>query len=224
MNHKELNEKNSIFDCLFTAQEIEKRKELWKVLCDDFFSKFINRADTVVDLGAGYCEFINNIKCRKKIAVDLNRHPKKYANDDVEVIISPATTVAQIEDNFADVVFTSNFWEHMRDREEMKRTLIEVKRILKPSGKLIILQPNIRYSYKVYWDFFDHIIPLSHKSMEEILRFMGFKIKYIQPKFLPYSTKSKWPQSAFLVKLYLKMPFLHYIFGKQMVIVAEKGD
>jgi len=224
MEERDIKEEESIFDGLFTPEEIKKRKGLWKVLCDDYFSKFIAKTDTVVDLGAGYCEFINNIKCDRKIAVDLNSHPKQYAEDDVEVIISPATSIAQIRDGYADVVFSSNFWEHMRDRKEMKKALSEVKRILKPSGKLIILQPNIRYSYKEYWDFFDHIIPLSHKSMEEILLFMGFKINYLKPKFLPYSTKSRWPQNAFLVKVYLKLTFLHYFLGKQMVIVAEKKE
>lgn len=224
MQKIEIKEEGSIFDGLFTPEEIKKRKGLWKVLCDDYFSKFVTKTDTVIDLGAGYCEFINNIQCGRKIAVDLNRHPKKYAEDDVEVIISPATSISQITDGYADVVFTSNFWEHMKDREEMKKTLREVKRILKSSGKLIILQPNVRYSYKVYWDFFDHIIPLSHKSMEEILLYMGFKINYIKPKFLPYSTKSRWPQSAFLVKIYLKFSLLHHLLGKQMVIVAEKKE
>src|SRR2546425_1038832 len=33
----------------------------------------------------------------------------------------------------------------------------------------LVLQPNIRYAFKVYWDFFDHNLPLSHASMLEAL-------------------------------------------------------
>ncbi len=224
MQEKEITEKGSIFDGLFTPEEIKRRKGLWRVLCDDYFSKFISDTDTVVDLGAGYCEFINNISCGEKIAVDLNSHPQKFANNDVEVIISPAASISKLSNECANVVFTSNFWEHMKDRDEMKNVLREVRRILKPQGKLIILQPNIRYCYNLYWDFFDHIIPLSHKSMEEVLVFMGFKINLLKPKFLPYSTKSRLPQNALLVKIYLKVSFLHYLLGKQMIVVAEKKE
>ena len=212
----------SIFEGLFTPEEIEKRKVLWKILCRDFFEKYIKENDTLLDLGAGYCEFINNVRCGKKVAVDLNTHALQYANNDVKVIISKGTSIPEISDESVDVVFASNFWEHMRDREELKQTLKEVRRIIKRDGRLIILQPNIRYCYKLYWDFFDHIIPLSHKSMEEILKYMGFKILYIKPKFLPYSTKSRWPKHPIFVKTYLKIPILHYIFGKQMLVIAGK--
>ncbi|MBI5376049.1 MAG: methyltransferase domain-containing protein [Candidatus Schekmanbacteria bacterium] len=212
----------NIFADLFTPEEIEKRKNLWKILCRDFFEKFIKKDDVVLDLGAGYCEFINNVRCGKKYAVDQHTHPQKYANSDVKVIISNSSSITEIEDESIDVVFVSNFWEHMRDRDELKATLREVRRMMKKDGRLIVLQPNIRYCYKLYWDFFDHVIPLSHKSMEEILKFMGFRIEYLKPKFLPYSTKSRYPKHPFFVKTYLKLPFLHYIFGKQMVVVAGK--
>jgi len=86
----------------------------------------------------------------------------------------------------------------------------------------MILQPNIRYAYKEYWDFFDHYIPLSHKSLIEVLQMVGFRIDKVLPQFLPYTTKNKIPKNVILVKLYLKLPFIWKLIGKQMFILARK--
>lgn len=86
----------------------------------------------------------------------------------------------------------------------------------------MILQPNIRYAYKEYWDFFDHHIPLSDKSLIEVLQIVGFRIEQVLPKFLPYTTKIKIPEKPFLVKVYLKIPSIWKIMGKQMFILGRK--
>jgi hypothetical protein len=43
---------------------------------------------TVLEIGAGYCEFINSIRAKRKVAFDLNRDIKKFAKDSVEVVIA----------------------------------------------------------------------------------------------------------------------------------------
>ena len=120
----------------------------------------------------------------------------------------------------------SNFLEHLRTREDILRTLREIYRILKTGGRVLVLQPNIRYAYKEYWDFFDHHIPLSDNSLAEALQIEGFDIEKVIPRFLPYTTKSSIPQNTFLIKLYLKLPVAWKIMGKQAFVVARKtvGD
>jgi SAM-dependent methyltransferase len=215
----------SLFDDMFSESLMRERRGLWKVLCSSFFQRYIDPTDTVLDLGAGFCEFINHIECGKKVAVDIHEHPKRFADPNVEVLIGRGNALSKLlngED--VDAVFLSNFLEHMRDKEELKDTLEEIRKVLKPGGKLLILQPNIRYGYKLYWDFFDHHIPLSHKSLEEILRYVGFEIVEMRPRFLPWTTKSRLPKKPFLVKLYLKLPPLHLLMGKQMFVFARKGE
>ena len=48
----------------------EKRNKIWKILCKHFFQKMINRKDTLMDIGAGYCEFINNINIDKYVVYE----------------------------------------------------------------------------------------------------------------------------------------------------------
>ncbi|MCX5634459.1 MAG: hypothetical protein NTW55_01260 [Planctomycetota bacterium] len=104
----------------------------------------------------------------------------------------------------------------------MLKTLSDVFSLLKTGGTLIILQPNIRYAYKVYWDFFDHNIPLSDRSIVEALLLTGFKVDRLIPRFLPYTTKSKIPQNTFLVKAYLKIPLVWKLLGKQMLVICHR--
>src|SRR4051812_44051716 len=97
----------------FPTRELQQKQIIWKVLCQEFFQDFIKPGDYVIDIGAGYCEFINNINCAKKIAIDINPDTKKFADDNVEIV---ATTSINIPNKFngkADIVFMSNFLEHL---------------------------------------------------------------------------------------------------------------
>jgi hypothetical protein len=83
-----------------------------------------------------------------------------------------------------------------------------------------VLQPNIRYAYREYWDFLDHQLALSHVSMAEALALSGFRVVEMVPRFLPFSTKSALPSWPSLVRLYLRVPLAHRLLGKQMFVVA----
>lgn len=214
---------SNIFENMFSEKLLKQRMDLWRVLCSSFFQHYVEPEDTVLDLGAGFCEFINTIQCKKKIAVDLNEHTQTFANPGIEVITGKASHLSGLLKRGAiDVVFSSNFFEHLESKDELKKTLLEIRKVLKPQGKLLILQPNIRYAYKVYWDFYDHHIPLSHKSLEEIISHIGLDIVELKPKFLPWTTKSKIPRHPLLVKLYLKLKPVQFLMGKQLFLYARK--
>jgi ubiquinone/menaquinone biosynthesis C-methylase UbiE len=199
-----------------------RRDRIWKTLCGSFFQAFVRENDTVLDIGAGYCEFINNIKCAKKYAVDLNEDTPAFANPDVSVLAFPSTDLSCFADLTFDVVFMSNFLEHLASKSDLLKTLSEIYRILKRRGQIMILSPNIRYAGKEYWDFFDHCLPLSHKSLLEALRLAGFQVELMIPRFLPFTTKSRIPQKSFLIKAYLKLPLAWKWIGKQYFVVGCK--
>jgi ubiquinone/menaquinone biosynthesis C-methylase UbiE len=211
-----------IYTTRFLHEELPQKNEIWKVICQTFFSRFVPPTATVVDIGAGYCEFINNIDCQKKIAIDLNPDVKKFAHPTVTVINESCLAMHSLADNSVDVVFMSNFLEHLLNKQQVFETLQEAKRILTIGGKLLILQPNIRFLPHNYWDFFDHHTPLSDRSLVEVLESLEMKIVKCYPRFLPYTTKSKLPKGSFWVKLYLHSPWIWPLLGKQAFIVAEK--
>jgi SAM-dependent methyltransferase len=200
-----------------------KRAAMWRILCRVVLQRYVAPTDVVVDLGAGFCELINSIRCGIKIAVDSNPSLRQYAAPDVQLVVGDIPAVlTDIEAASAHVVFCSNFFEHLRDKDAVLEVLAAIRRLLMPGGRLIIIQPNIRYAYKEYWDFFDHHVALSHSSLSEALQLSGFAIEELRPRFLPYTTKSRLPQAAWLVRLYLACPPAQWLLGKQMLVVARK--
>ncbi len=212
---------SNLYKNRFKEKELEEKYKIWKVLYHNFLYKFISETDIVLDLAAGYCEFINNISCAKKIALDLNTDIQKFADKNVQIIISDASNI-KLENNSVDVCFISNFFEHMPTKNAILNVLNECYRVLKINGKIIILQPNIKYVKGAYWDFFDHVLPLTDKSLKEALLLSNFSISKVIPKFLPYTTKSKIPKKLFFIKTYLNIPFLWNFFGKQSLLIGIK--
>lgn len=208
----------------FPQHELAHKQAIWKVLCRRFFNLYVQPTDTVVDMGAGYCEFINNIDAARRIAVDLNPEVARFAGPGVRIINQPCTAIRELPDSSADVVFMSNFLEHLPSKQAVLETFQEARRLLTGHGCVIVLQPNIRFLYDEYWDFFDHHTALSDRSLVEGLQLAGFEPEVIIPRFLPYTTKSRLPQAPWLVGLYLRVPLAWRVLGKQALVVARKAD
>jgi len=206
----------------FPDADLPAKNAIWKVLCADFFQRYVDNNDVVADIGAGYCEFINNIDCGRKIAVDINPDMRRFAAPDVQIINEACTAISQLEAGSVDVVFMSNFLEHLPGKAQVLETLRESHRILRAGGRIIILQPNIRFLPGEYWDFFDHHTPLTDRSLVEGVKLAGFTPVRVIPRFLPYTTRSRLPQSPFLVRLYLRFPPIWRVLGKQAVVIARK--
>lgn len=210
-----------LYDGRFSQGERARKQELWRILCAAFFQRYVKHDDTVLDLGAGYCEFINQIRCGTKYAVDLNPDTRRCALPDVNVISTMSSRLDMFADGSIDVVFASNFFEHLPDKREFLATLAELRRVLRPgTGRLLILQPNIRLLHGAYWDFFDHHLALTDRSLAEAVRMVGLEPVEIRVRFLPYTTKSLFPQHALLIRAYLRLKPLQWVFGKQTWMVA----
>jgi hypothetical protein len=102
--------------------------------------------------------------------------------------------------------------------------LQEARRCLKDGGRIICLGPNIRFLRGAYWDFWDHLLPLTDRSMVEILTLTGFAVERVEPRFLPYSMSQGFTPPIGFIPLYIRLPFLWRILGKQFLLVARKPN
>ena len=208
----------------FNDEERVRKDRIWKVLCRDFFQQFVPDTSTTLDLACGFGEFSRHIRAARKIAVDANAAVASLLDEDVEFHVTSAESLDMLADDSIDVCFTSNFFEHLPTKDAMDRVLREVLRVLRPGGRFVAMQPNIRYAAHLYWDFYDHHLPLSHLSAQEGFEKNGYRVDVLIPRFVPWSTKSALPQHPALVWLYLKLRPIWWILGKQFVIVARKPE
>lgn len=213
-----------IYRARFTASGLNKRQRVWRVLCQNFFSRYITPTDSVLDLACGYGEFINNISAGRKFAVDLNHDSASHLDPSVTYRYGPANELDFVEDGSLDVVFTSNFLEHLPSKDACDQVMAAVFRKLRPGGRFMILGPNIRYAYREYWDFYDHFLPLSHLSLAEGLMLAGFEPRVVIPRFLPYTMTGRIPVHELLIRAYLALPLAWRVLGKQFFVVAERPE
>lgn len=194
---------------------------MWQVLTHEFFQKYIPADSVVVEFGAGFCEFINSVQAAKKYAVDINPEMPSYTAPDVIPLLSSSTRVASLPSETVDIVFSSNFFEHL-SKQDILYTILEAFRVLKVGGKYLVLQPNFPYCYRDYFMFFDHLTPVDVRGLTEAFEACGFVVCEMIPQFLPFTTKSSLPKSLWMIKLYLKIPILWKIFGGQAFLLAQK--
>jgi len=204
------------------AANLDYRKRVWRVLIDSFFQQYVPRDATVLDLGCGYGEFINQVHAGRKYAMDLNPDAPRYLTDNVEFIRQDCSEPWPVAEASLDVIFTSNFFEHLPDKAALGRTLDEVHKALRPGGRLIAMGPNIKLVPGAYWDFWDHYVPLTESSLGEALENRDFQIKRKDPAFLPYTMAGKKPAPLPLIRVYLALPMIWPFIGKQFLVVAVK--
>ena len=202
--------------------DLAYRNSVWRVLTGQFFQRYVKPTDSVLDLGAGYGQFINNIHCGKKLAMDLNSDSGSYLAPDVTLLAQDCSARWQIDDNSLDVVFTSNFFEHLFSKDALTATLGQAKRCLKPGGKLIAMGPNIKFAGGAYWDFWDHYLPLTELSLKERLETLEFSCPVIVPRFLPYTMVGRPQYPPFMIGMYLRIPVAWRFLGQQFLVIAEK--
>lgn len=197
-----------------------RRDAVWREVCRYLQARYIPGDSKILDLGAGYCSFINNIKGRERHALDYEPKTSVYGGEGVQFHIQTCTRLVDFRDEEFDIAFASNLFEHL-SREETALSLREIHRVLRPGGKLVVLQPNFRYSYKRYFDDYTHLQAFSHTGLCDLLCAYQFEVVDVEPRFLPFSFKGGLPAWPILVRLYLRSPIKP--LAGQMLVVARKG-
>ena len=210
-----------LYEKRFSGQ-CEYRNSIWRVLVNNFFAKWIPEEATVLDLGCGHCEFINNVRSKTRLGMDLNPDSAKCAAPGVRILMQNCSETCALPDDSLDVVFTSNFFEHLSTKHDLRDTLLQARRCLRPGGRLIALGPNIRYLLGKYWDFYDHHLALTDLSLGEVMTETGFILERQIPRFLPYTMSRNRQIPLWMLRFYLKLTIAWPLFGKQFLIVIRK--
>lgn len=197
-----------------------RRGVVWKVLAR-YLQRWIPEDQALLELGAGYGEFTREIRAAEKWALDQNPALAEYWDPAVHPLFQSAIDEWPIPDGSLGTVFASNFFEHFTI-DQGAEILLQIQRKLRPGGRFIAVQPNFRLEPRRYFDDYTHRTAFTDNGFQDFLRAYGWKILHVEPRFTPFTMKSRLPTAAWLIRLYLALPFRP--FAGQFLVVAGRPD
>lgn len=196
------------------------RAKVWKHLCNHL-RKFVPADADVLELGAGWCDFSNQVQARRVVAMDLDATVHAAAADHVESVVGDSCDLSRFDDDTFDVVFASNLLEHLH-RSQSDALLSHARRVLRPGGRLILMQPNFRLNPGRYFDDYTHVAIFTDQSLSDYLVAQGWAIEETVARFMPLTLKSRGSKLTFLVPWYLRSP-IKPLAGQMLVVATPKG-
>lgn len=212
----------SVYDIRFAERERTQKEAAWRQIGALLQRRYIPASSRVLDIATDLGYFIRNIDVEERWASDL-RDTSAHLPDGIRFVRSDGLALAEVVPNdYFDVVFMSNYLEHLQSGEQVIQQLGVARRLLRPGGSLIVLQPNIKLVGAAYWDFIDHRVPLTRESLVEAATLAGFATLEVIERFLPYSVKGKLPKREWLVNAYLRFPPAWLVLGRQTLYVGQR--
>lgn len=196
------------------------RRIVWQAVAEHLAS-YVPPQSAVLEIGAGYCDWINQVRAARRVAVDIWPELPACAAPGVEaVVLDIARGLDAVGSSSFDVVLASNILEHFSSAD-IGPVVDGVRAVLRSGGRFVIVQPNFRYAWRQYFDDYTHRSIFTDVSLPALLRAHGFRIILVKPKFLPYSMqRARVPITRFLVTAYLRSPIKP--MAGQMLVVAER--
>jgi SAM-dependent methyltransferase len=212
-----VSDSSAYFSTRFTPDEA--RGKVWAAVCT-YLQRWVPVSAAVLDLGAGYGDFSRHIRAGRRVAFDANAALPSMIEAPVEAEVGDVTDLSRFDDDSFDVAFASNLFEHLT-WPDLEATVVEVRRVVKPGGRLILVQPNFRLRPREYFDDYTHRTILTDRSLADFLNASGFTVDHVEPRFLPLTMKSRLSFGHALVPLYLRLPYRP--FAGQMLVVATRS-
>ncbi len=207
-----------LYEYRFKDVDQHSRQIVWNEIAA-FLWERMGRPRRVLDPAGGRGEFVNAVPAEECWLVDIVDYPERRTDPRVRIVIGNLFEI-ELPTAYFDGVFASNLLEHFHSPEEVGAFLDRMRATLAPGGVLALMGPNFKYCARDYFDCADHLLALTHVSVQEHLFAAGYRVQEVVPRFLPFSFRSRLPASGPLTRLYLRMPFLWPLQGKQFLVLA----
>jgi SAM-dependent methyltransferase len=164
--------------------------ELWELVPDEpreapshlrEFVRSLGRAERALDLGCGDGALTAELDAAELTAADVSRVALERAGRR----LGPDVRLAELEpdaplpfgDGEFDLVLCAETIEHVRD---LQLLLSEVRRVLRPGGRLALSTPASRAVMRPPHPLSPHLRFLTRRSLRELLGELGFELRSLK--------------------------------------------
>lgn len=198
-----------------------RRDAIWREITR-YLQRYIANDAAVLDIGCNTGEFIRHVTARERWAADL-RDVSAHLPKDVRFVQADGLALADsVPSDYFDVAFLSNYLEHLPSAEAVVDQLVVIRGLLKAGGIAIVLQPNARLVGGAYWDFIDHKVALTERSLREAAAAAALRTAHVITRFLPYTTTNRLASHPLFVRAYLRFRPAWRLMGKQTLFIARR--
>lgn len=203
----------------------------------------IKNGGNLLDIGCGVGLFLESMIEAARLSwklygIDINerliKEGKARLDQKVSNLYLGRLTTLRLKSNYFDCVTCFDVLEH---DDHLESTLKEIKKILKPSGLLLIQSPNeqsvMAYLCGSWWDWWavpDHIFHFNPRSLSSILKKQGFRIRKLYTwdpaeEFISNiqgSVKARLGAKSLIGRLISRSLYVPLLFLWGLLIIIEK--
>jgi 2-polyprenyl-3-methyl-5-hydroxy-6-metoxy-1,4-benzoquinol methylase len=210
-----------LYEARFDQREVVAKQAIWKEIAR-YLQRYVHPNRPVLDLACDKGHFVRAIRASERWATDI-RDMRSALPEDIRFVQSSGLDlVGVVPSGHFGTVFMSNYLEHLESPDAVVKQLTVARELLAPGGRVVVLQPNIRLVGPRYWDFIDHKVALTERSLTEAAELAGLHTDRVITRFLPYSTKGRLPSAPALVRAYLAFPPAWWLIGKQTLYIGSR--
>ena len=149
------------------------RKELRK-----FYLSSVQEGQTILDVNPGFEGVFRDIDRSKVDYVALERNPlilDHLTKNGIKVLDWKIPAIP-LEDDSVDLVLSTPFIEHLPSYLDALNFLLEVRRVLRPGGRILLIVPNYLATKEIYFDDYKHDWITTKRRMFDMLGDCGFDV------------------------------------------------
>ncbi len=210
-----------LYESRFDEREVSAKDAVWREIAT-FLQRYVVPDAPVLDIACDRGHFIRWVRANERWATDIRDVAGSLPSDVRFVQASGLDLAGVLPNGHFGTVFMSNYLEHLPSSDAVIEQLRVASELVRQGGHVIVLQPNIRLVGPRYWDFIDHHVALTERSLLEAAELAGLRTVDLITRFIPYSTKGRLPSDPRLVRAYLAFRPAWRVLGKQTLYVGTR--